>query len=119
MRNLFPFSLSPIFTCPAFILTLSLLSGVLLSGCSKSDESKIARAHSRCLERFKSEVSKVAQSIPTAKQGDPAGALAQGMGQAMTGMVGGVGVTMCDSMRDQCKQDFGGEVCKSFINSFQ
>jgi len=85
-----------------------------------SHGAQIEAMHRACLagfaagrDRVKSEIDKGAEAVPRA---DPAAGVAKelavGLGKVIDKVAGGVGEATCDALREACRLDFDGALCR-------
>lgn len=86
-----------------------------------SRSAQIERAYTACVSKFDAGVKTADIHVQTSDGGDPAGALAKGMGDAMTSLVQGMNGAMssatCGLIKQTCAQDFDGPLCQAARNS--
>jgi hypothetical protein len=87
-----------------------------------SRPAQIERAYAACVSKLDDGMNKASVDI-NAKMpsgNDPSAALAKGMGEAMTsmlqGMTAAMGSASCGLIRETCKQDFNGPLCRAARN---
>ena len=84
-----------------------------------SQDARIARAYDACMKQFGGAVDKSPPAAPAAV--DPT--LADSVGKAMQDLVRGVtaGMTgaVCGGVRDACRADFDGAVCRNALAGFK
>ena len=83
---------------------------------------RIERAYAACMSNLSAGMNQATADI-NAKMpsgNDPSAALAKGMGDAMTSMVQGMtsamGGASCGLIRETCRQDFDGPICRAALN---
>jgi hypothetical protein len=92
-----------------------------------SHGARIDAMHRACLtkvvagkDRVKSAIDRGAASVP---RNDPAAGIARdisaGLGKAIDEFAGNVGEAACGTMRDACRLDFDGQVCRRARERFQ
>lgn len=86
-----------------------------------SRDARIERAYEACMKSFAATPPAPSAAAP-APASDPLGALAQSLGQTMTELVAGVTAGMsgaiCGALRDRCKADFDGAICRAGLERF-
>lgn len=86
-----------------------------------SRDARIERAYEACMASFASAAP--ATASPQLPPSDATAAFAQSLGKAMTelvaGMTAGVSGTLCGALRDQCRANFDGAVCRAGLERFR
>jgi hypothetical protein len=111
----------------AVIVIALLVAGLLVWNRLYSRSARIEAAYKACMKQIGAadEQTKAAidKEAATRKSGGPAAAmvdgLAKGVGQAMSSMVQGVGSAICGAMRDTCRQDFDGRLCRAALAQYR
>ncbi len=101
----------------AIVLGLAVV-GVLAWRHYHSRDAQIERAYAACMARFAG-----AKAAPPAATSGAAPSAADALGEAMTDLVRGVTSGMsgavCGALRDACRADFDGVVCRNAIAGFR
>jgi hypothetical protein len=85
-----------------FALTL-----IGLCGC----KSRVERAYDACVAKMKAESEKMIQTQPN-------GEAEKALSDAAVALSAGLGIAVCDAMKEACKADPEGAMCKASIAQF-
>jgi hypothetical protein len=87
-----------------------------------SREARIERAYASCMRQFGESAAPKA-AAPAASPAVPPGTLADSLGQAMQdlvkGVTAGMSAAVCGGVRDACRSDFDGAVCRNALAGFR
>lgn len=83
-----------------------------------SRDAQIERAYEACMTRFGASKSAPATADPRATQ-SAADALEQAMRDLVRGVTSGMSGAVCGALRDACRADFDGVVCRNAIAGFR
>ncbi|MCC6379556.1 MAG: hypothetical protein IT519_12150 [Burkholderiales bacterium] len=86
-----------------------------------SQEAQIERAYEACMTRFGGgkEGAKAATPPESGSQASGADALGKAMQDLVRGVTAGMSEAVCGALRDACRADFDGVVCRNAIAGFR